>query len=65
MGGLGATESHVVTIAERPVRASLLFIGLLGLHVDPSFTWIAASVWLVMQAWSFLHVVSDGYRRLK
>ena len=65
MGGLGAKEIQVVTIAERPVRASLLFIALVGVHIDSSAPDLAGSAWLVMQAIAFLQVIRDGYRRLK
>ena len=65
MGGLGATAIEVVTIAERPVRASLLFIALVSIHTNFDMVNRAAWMWLIMQLISFVLVFNDGYRRLK
>ena len=65
MGGLGATAIEVVTIAERPVRASLLFIALVSTHTNFDMVNRMAWMWLIMQLISFVLVFNDGYRRLK
>jgi phosphatidylglycerophosphate synthase len=65
MGGLGETAIHLVTIAERPVRASLLFVALVSIHTNYSMVNRAAWMWLIMQLISFVLVFNDGYRRLK
>lgn len=65
MGGLGATAVEVITIAERPVRASLLFIALISVHTNFNLVNRTAWMWLVMQLISFVLVFNDGYRRLK
>ncbi len=65
MGGLGAREIQAVTIAERPVRATLLFIALVGVEVGVDVTNLLAWMWMVMQLVSFVRVFNDGYVRLK
>lgn len=65
MAGLGAKSTDVVTIAERPVRASLLFLAMMGWHFNAHIAGVIAAVWLVMQATGFLQVIRDGYVRLK
>jgi len=65
MGGLGAREITQVTIAERPVRASLLFIGMVSMHTHFGMVNRTAWMWLIMQLISFVLVLNDGYRRLK
>jgi phosphatidylglycerophosphate synthase len=65
MGGLGAKKVEVITIAERPVRASLLFIALISVHTQFNMINRTAWMWLVMQLVSFVLVFNDGYRRLK
>ena len=65
MGGLGATKIEVITIAERPVRASILFIALVSTHTSFDLVNREAWMWLIMQLISFVLVFNDGYRRLK
>jgi len=65
MGGLGAKEITQVTIAERPVRASLLFVGMISIHTNFDMVNRTAWMWLIMQLISFVLVINDGYRRLK
>lgn len=65
MGGLGAREIQAVTIAERPVRATLLFIALVGVEVNIDVTNLMAWMWMVMQLISFALVFNDGRARLK
>ena len=63
-GGLGLREIGVVTIAERPVRASLFFIALVGYNLNISCISVVAWVWLIMQTFSFVRIASVTYRRL-
>ena len=65
MGGLGAQKIQVVTIAERPVRASILFIALISVHTHIDLVNRASWMWMIMQLISFALVLNDGYRRLK
>lgn len=65
MGGLGAKEITQVTIAERPVRASILFVGMVSIHANIDMVNRTAWMWLIMQLISFVLVVNDGLRRLK
>jgi phosphatidylglycerophosphate synthase len=65
MGGLGAVQIEVITIAERPVRATLLFIALISSHTHFHCVTALAWMWAIMQIASFFMVFSDGYRRLK
>jgi phosphatidylglycerophosphate synthase len=65
MGGLGAREIRAITIAERPVRATLLFIAMVGVQVNIDVTNRTAWMWAIMQLVSFVLVFNDGYVRLK
>lgn len=65
MGGLGLRDVGVVTIAERPVRASLLAIALVAHGLQLTFVGPLAVIWLGMQAWSLLSVMRFAYLRLK
>ena len=63
-GGLGHDEVGVVTICERPVRASLIFIALiLNLIGFELFDWITAA-WAVMQVISLAQLTISTYKRL-
>ena len=63
-GGLGLHEIGVVTIAERPVRASLFFIALIAFQMNLLIIGIIATIWLVMQVISLSQVLRVTYRRL-
>jgi phosphatidylglycerophosphate synthase len=63
-GGLGLTEVGVVSICERPVRASILFIALIAFAIDLPIINLLALVWLVLQGISFITVTRFAYRRL-
>jgi hypothetical protein len=65
MGGLGAKAITAVTIAERPVRAALLFIAMVSLQTNFNFVPRMAWMWMIMQLISFVIVFNDGYVRLK
>ena len=65
MGGLGAKEITQVTIAERPVRASLLFVAMVSIHTHFDMVNRTSWMWMIMQLISFILVLNDGYGRLK
>jgi hypothetical protein len=55
-GGVGLTEVGVVTIAERPVRASFVFAALVAFNLNLEILNQITFVWLILQAFSFLTV---------
>ena len=62
--GLGLAEVGVVTIAERPVRAAILFVALVAAALDLEISNQIAIIWLVMQSISFLTISKNVYKRL-
>ena len=56
-GGVGLTQVGVVTVAERPVRASCVFIALVAFNLNLEILNQITFVWLILQAISFLTVV--------
>ena len=54
VAGLGLTQVGVVTIAERPVRASLIFIALVARGFDLDLIFGVAVAWAIMQLISLL-----------
>ena len=63
-GGLGLTEVGVVTIAERPVRASILFVALIAFTIDLQIINLLAALWLILQSISFLTLSHFAYKKL-
>jgi archaetidylinositol phosphate synthase len=55
-GGVGLTQVGVVTLAERPVRASFVFIALVAFNLNLEMLNQITFVWLILQAISFLTV---------
>ena len=55
-GGVGLTQVGVVTVAERPVRASYVFIALVAFNLNLEILNQITFVWLILQAISFLTV---------
>ncbi len=55
--GLGVHEVGVVTISERPIRASLIFIALIGRVFDFNLANSVAIIWVVMQIISVVTVL--------
>lgn len=55
-GGLGFHDIGVVTTAERPVRASLVFIALVARTFEFDFTFAVSILWAVLQVISALTV---------
>ena len=53
LGGLGISDVGVVTPAERPVRASFIFIALVAYAIDLNLVTAAMSVLGALQAYSF------------
>ena len=56
-GGVGLKQVGVVTVAERPVRASFIFIALVAFNLNLEILNQITFVWLIFQAISFLTVV--------
>ena len=56
-GGLGIHEIGIVTISERPVRATFIFIALIGRVVGIDVTSAVAAIWMVMQLFSAITVL--------
>jgi len=64
-GGVGYRNINVVTICERPVRASLLFVAMVAYLIPFQIITEIAWVWLVMQAYSLVVVLRDSYAALQ
>lgn len=62
--GLGLTDVGVVTISERPVRASILFIALIAFSLSLEIVNLLAILWLIMQSISLLTVTKYAYQKL-
>jgi len=56
-GGVGLKQVGVVTVAERPVRASFIFIALVAFNLNLEILNQITLLWLILQAISFLTVV--------
>ena len=56
-GGVGLKQVGVVTVAERQVRASFIFIALVAFNLNLEILNQITFVWLILQAISFLTVV--------
>ena len=56
-GGVGLKQVGVVTVTERPVRASFIFIALVAFNLNLEILNQITFVWLILQAISFLTVV--------
>ena len=64
-GGLGHNEIGIVTISERPVRASLLFIVIIANLVSIQFATAISIVWVLMQVIALVQLSASSYKRLK
>lgn len=64
IAGLGDYRIDVVTIAERPVRASFLAVAMLAWDLRISAVTLLASVWAVQQGVALVTVMRSGYTRL-
>lgn len=63
-GGLGHSEVGLVTICERPVRASLIFIAIIGNLISLEISGVIAAIWLAMQVIALSQLVNYFYKRL-
>ena len=63
-GGLGHNEIGIVTICERPVRASLLFIVIIANLVSIQITTAISIVWVLMQVIALVQLSASSYKRL-
>jgi phosphatidylglycerophosphate synthase len=55
-GGLGLTDIGIVTIAERPVRASFVFIILIFFHLNFANIIFIAYLWMIFQIVSIITI---------
>ena len=65
LGGLGISDVGVVTPAERPVRASFIFIALVAYAIGLDLLVAVSTVLFVLQLWSFYLVARFAYNRLR
>lgn len=65
LGGLGISDVGVVTPAERPVRASFIFIALVAFAIDLNLVTAAMTVLGVLQIFSFYLVGRWAYNCLR
>jgi archaetidylinositol phosphate synthase len=65
LGGLGISDLGVVTPAERPVRASFIFIALISYALGLSLVYLALLALLVLQILSFYLVVRFAHNSLR
>ena len=65
LGGLGIDDVGVVTPAERPVRASFIFIALIAYALDLKLVVAAMAALFILQIWSFYLVARFAYNRLR
>jgi len=63
-GGLGYEEVGIVTICERPVRASLIFIAIIVSILNIQFITAIAAIWVAMQIIALSQLVVSLYQRL-
>ena len=63
-GGVGLTQVGVVTVAERPVRASFIFIAMVAFNLNLEILNEITFVWLTLQAISILTVVRFAAAKL-
>ena len=65
LGGLGISDLGVVTPAERPVRASFIFIALVASALDLNLISVALAVLFVLQIFSFYLVARFAHNSLR
>ena len=64
-GGLGYEEVGIVTICERPVRASLIFIAIVANVLNFELVTAISVIWVAMQAIALSQLTGSLYKRLK
>lgn len=65
LGGLGISDVGVVTPAERPVRASFIFIALVAYAFGLNLVLAVMAVLFILQLWSFYLVARFAHNRLR
>ena len=65
LGGLGISDLGVVTPAERPVRASFIFIALVASALDLNLISVSLAVLFVLQIFSFYLVARFAHNSLR
>jgi phosphatidylglycerophosphate synthase len=63
-GGLGHNEVGLVTICERPVRASLIFIAIITKLIGWDLVNAIAGIWVAMQFVALVQLTISLYKRL-
>lgn len=63
--GLGMSQVGVITLAERPVRASFVFILLIAFQIDISIINEIVGIWLILQSVSFLMITRYVFLKLR
>jgi len=63
-GGLGHSEVGLVTICERPVRASLIFIAVIANLFGFDLVAVITTLWLIMQTFALLQIVVNFYKNI-
>jgi len=63
-GGLGHREVGLVTICERPVRASLIFIAIIANLFGFDLVAVITTLWLFMQTFALLQIVLNFYKNI-
>ena len=64
-GGLGHSEVGIVTICERPVRASLIFIAIVANLIGLDLVTAISIIWVAMQFIALSQLTGSLYKRLK
>ena len=64
-GGLGYSEVGIVTICERPVRASLIFIAIVANLVGLDLVTAISIIWVAMQFIALSQLTGSLYKRLR
>ncbi len=64
-GGLGMLHVGVVTLAERPVRASFIFIALIASAIEIPIINEVVVIWLVLQVISFFMITRFVFLKLR
>ena len=62
--GAGLTEITIVTFAERPVRASFIFIALIAFQFEFQILNMVVMIWSMLQLISFLMIVRFIYSKI-
>jgi CDP-diacylglycerol--glycerol-3-phosphate 3-phosphatidyltransferase len=65
LGGLGISDVGVVTPAERPVRASFIFIALVAYALDINLVLLTISILAILQIVSFFLVARFAHNSLR